>query len=79
MSIGERLKMGRHTEGSTKLGHLRFRPRRAPASLGDETGQTLTEYALLLMLVAIACVAAIGLFGDWLLDFWNTIVSQAFS
>lgn len=38
----------------------------------EEEGQTLVEYGLLISLIALAVVAAIGLFGRALQNSWNT-------
>jgi len=37
----------------------------------EEKGATATEYALIIAGIAVAIVAAIGVFGDALTDFWN--------
>ena len=42
---------------------------------GDEAleGQTMVEYALILVLVAIACILSVSLLGDEVLSLWNDI------
>jgi Flp pilus assembly pilin Flp len=42
----------------------------------DETGQTLTEYALILALVAVAAVAALKLIGTDINGLLNTIATD---
>ena len=42
----------------------------------EDGGQTLTEYALLLFLIAIAAVVGVAVFGVGLHDLWNRIISQ---
>ena len=42
----------------------------------EDGGQTLTEYALLLLLVAIAAVGGAALFGVALHDLWNRAISR---
>lgn len=44
--------------------------------LGGERGQTLTEYALLLLFVVIACFMALGLLGIALLGRWEWIIDR---
>lgn len=44
--------------------------------LADESGQSLTEYALIIALVAIALIATITLFKDKLLTIFNDINSS---
>jgi Flp pilus assembly pilin Flp len=41
--------------------------------LGSESGQTLTEYALILTLIAVAVVAAVLLFGGQITSMWSNI------
>jgi Flp pilus assembly pilin Flp len=43
--------------------------------LRDEEGQTLVEYALIIMLVATALVASLGLLADGLADFYDSVAS----
>ena len=38
----------------------------------EEEGQTLVEYGLLISLIALAVVAAVGLFGQKLQQSWNS-------
>jgi len=40
----------------------------------DESGQTLTEYALILAVIAIAAVAVMGLLGDELTNVFQSVV-----
>lgn len=42
----------------------------------DEEGQGLVEYALILLLVAIAVVALLGLLGDQLLDVFSDVANE---
>ena len=42
----------------------------------EEGGQSLVEYALILLLVALGAVASLGLFGNGLLNLYTSIVSQ---
>ncbi|MBA4606880.1 Flp family type IVb pilin [Aeromicrobium sp. Marseille-Q0843] len=42
----------------------------------DEKGATATEYALIIAGIAVAIVAAIGVFGEALTDFWNGLGGQ---
>ncbi len=42
----------------------------------EDGGQTLTEYALLLFLIAIAAVVGVALFGVSLHDLWDRIISR---
>lgn len=49
--------------------HVVFRNARF---FGKESGQTLVEYALIIMLVAIALVLALGLLAGGLDDFYRT-------
>jgi Flp pilus assembly pilin Flp len=37
----------------------------------EQCGQDLVEYALLAVLIAVAAAAAIGLFGQALLQYWS--------
>ena len=39
--------------------------------LHDEEGQDLTEYALLVVLIAVACVAAVTTLGTQIMAMWN--------
>jgi Flp pilus assembly pilin Flp len=41
--------------------------------LRAEEGQDLAEYALLMMLIAVALIAAVGLVGDELSQAWTAI------
>jgi Flp pilus assembly pilin Flp len=50
----------------------RFRIR----SLAVESGQTLVEYALIIALVSIACIAALGLVGAQISDVLDTLTAQ---
>lgn len=44
---------------------------------GEESGQGLVEYAMIILFVAIACVAAVGALGDATLELlWNRIVDE---
>jgi len=45
------------------------------AGIIDEKAQTLVEYALILLLIAIAIVGALTLFGTSLRDYYETIVN----
>jgi pilus assembly protein Flp/PilA len=42
----------------------------------QEEGQGLVEYALLLMLIAMAVVASLGLLGEGLIEFYNRAVDS---
>jgi Flp pilus assembly pilin Flp len=42
----------------------------------QEEGQGLLEYALLLMLIAMAVVTSLGLVGDGLIEFYNRAVDS---
>jgi len=44
-----------------------------PTSEGTLEGQGLVEYALLLVLVAIACIASVVLLGGEVRDLWSNI------
>ena len=44
-------------------------------SLVAEGGQTLVEYALIIAMVSIACIAALGLVGAKISDVMNTITT----
>ena len=50
--------------------------RRSAMPLRAERGQSLTEYALIIGLIAIMCAVAVASFGGALLDLWNWIVGQ---
>jgi len=50
--------------------------RRILAPLDGEDGQTLTEYRLLILLLAVALVGATTLFGFALRDMWNRGIAQ---
>jgi Flp pilus assembly pilin Flp len=41
-----------------------------------EEGQTLAEYAMILALIAIACVVAVGLLGNQISSLFSTIGSD---
>lgn len=41
--------------------------------INDEAGQGLTEYALIIGLIALACVGALGLFASELNNVWDKI------
>jgi Flp pilus assembly pilin Flp len=41
----------------------------------DEEGQALVEYALLISLIAVVCLAAVGTFGLKVADLFSQIVS----
>ena len=49
---------------------------RALVPSARDSGQTLTEYALLLLLIAVAALGAVALFGVALGDRWEWIISQ---
>jgi len=49
---------------------------RALVPSATDSGQTLTEYALLLLLIAIAALGAVALYGVALRDRWEWIISQ---
>ena len=42
----------------------------------DETGQTLVEYALIILLIALAVIGAVTLFGGSLSNFYDYIVNS---
>ena len=44
--------------------------------LADEQGQTLTEYALILVLIAIAAIVAMNLLGGQIGNIFNSIVTK---
>ena len=46
-----------------------------PGKLNREDGQGLVEYALILLLIAMAVIGALKLFGDELLQTYNEITS----
>ena len=46
-----------------------------PGKLNREEGQGLVEYALILLLIAMAVVGALKLFGEELLNTYNVITS----
>ena len=46
-----------------------------PGRLNREEGQGLVEYALILLLIAMAVVGALKLFGEELLNTYNVITS----
>ena len=41
-----------------------------------KSGQTLVEYALIIAMVSIACIAALGLVGSKISDVLNTLTTQ---
>jgi Flp pilus assembly pilin Flp len=41
-----------------------------------ESGQTLVEYALIIAMVSVACIAALGLVGAKISDVLNTLTVQ---
>ena len=45
-------------------------------SLVAESGQTLVEYALIIAMVSIACIAALGLVGAKISAVLNTLTTQ---
>ena len=45
----------------------------APRRMGGEKGQTLTEYALLLLLITLVVVGAVSAFGGQVLVLFNRI------
>jgi len=55
--------------------YLRLRNEAAGLVL-REHGQTLTEYALILMLIALAVVVAVGFFGTQLNALWSRISTK---
>ena len=42
-----------------------------PKITGEEEGQTLAEYAMILLFVAVACVAVVTLLGTPIVGFYN--------
>lgn len=44
--------------------------------INDEQGQGLTEYALIIGLIALGCVAALVLVGDELNTIWTNITTR---
>ena len=42
-----------------------------PKKTDEEDGQTLAEYAMILLFVAVACVAAVSLLGTSVVGFYN--------
>ena len=50
--------------------------RRKIRPLTDESGQTLVEYALIIGMVSIVCVAALGLLGTKISAIFSTLVTQ---
>ena len=59
--------MGRRIAAVLKINQIRFSM--------HESGQSLTEYALIILLVAIALVGAVTGFGTNLSGLYNTIVA----
>ena len=49
---------------------------RALVPSARESGQTLTEYALLLLLIALAALGGAALYGVALNNWWNWIISR---
>ena len=47
-----------------------------PMGFRGEGGQGLVEYALILILVAVAAVATLTIFGDRLMNTYQTIVTS---
>jgi Flp pilus assembly pilin Flp len=43
---------------------------------GEERGQTMAEYGLILFLIALAVIGTMGLFGTALADYWDQITAQ---
>ncbi len=41
-----------------------------------ESGQALVEYALILVLMAVACIVVLGIFGNQLIAFWQSALDQ---
>ena len=70
----------RHLElaraGGSMLDRLKIRLRRFLVRQPTNVGQTLAEYALLLLLVAIAALGAVALYGGALGGRWNSIVTD---
>ena len=58
------------------LDRLKIRLGRALVPSARDSGQTLTEYALLLLLIAIVAVGAVALYGVALHGRWEWIVSR---
>ena len=52
------------------------RVKRAGARLGEDAGQTLTEYSLVLMLIALVCIGALTIIGGAVNDFLSGMASQ---
>ena len=46
------------------------------SSRRTSSGQTLVEYALIIAMVSIACIAALGLVGAKISDVLNTLATQ---
>ena len=44
--------------------------------ISDETAQGLVEYSLMLSLIALVVVGALVIFGETLLDLYNTIKGE---
>ena len=53
-----------------------FHIKQRMACLGDEAGQGLVEYAMILLLVAIAVAATVGAFGQALADYFSDAISR---
>jgi Flp pilus assembly pilin Flp len=47
----------------------------APRRRGGEEGQTLTEYALLLLLIALVVIAAVTAFGGQVTVWFNAVTA----
>jgi len=58
------------------LDRLKIRLGRALVPSARDSGQTLTEYALLLLLIAIAALGGLALYGVALRDEWEWIISR---
>lgn len=41
-----------------------------------ESGQSMVEYSLILVLVAVACIVVLVLFGQQLVLFWQQAIDQ---
>ena len=50
--------------------------RKIVSFIGDEEGASATEYALLVMLIAIAILAGVGAFGTGVLEMYNNNTAQ---
>ena len=45
----------------------------------DERGQNITEYALVLALIAVVAIAVIVAFRDRLVQYWNDMIAGLFN